>query len=151
MTNRGRPLRRFFRADKGARKNFALKISCNPLISIDSDERIQGNPTPQTLGFRSETATFQENPNRVDEQRRARRQEGAKPSIRMHSALGVRSLYHDNAAVLTGASHSPIRGSSSRVTVNEQPAMSREVTSDPVRCRTTLRPRPARMRRAALT
>jgi hypothetical protein len=65
-----------FAPTKGARKNFALKISCNPLISIDSDERIQGNPrkyNPQTLGFPSETATFQENPNRVDEQRRDRR------------------------------------------------------------------------------
>ena len=25
-------------------KNFPLKISCNLLISLDSDERIQGNP-----------------------------------------------------------------------------------------------------------
>jgi hypothetical protein len=59
--------------------------------------------------------------------------------------------YQDRAAVLTGASHRRISGWSSRLTVSEQPAMSREVTSEPVRCRTTLRPRPARMRRAALT
>jgi hypothetical protein len=43
---------------EGARKNPLLKISCNPLISLDPDERIQGNPSfsnPKTLGFRSET------------------------------------------------------------------------------------------------
>jgi hypothetical protein len=55
------------------------------LISIDSDERIQGNPrksNPQNLGFLQRNGTFQENPNRVDERRRARRRaaEGAKPT-----------------------------------------------------------------------
>jgi hypothetical protein len=41
----GPPFRRRFRDDKSARKNLLLKISCNPLISLGSDERIQGNPT----------------------------------------------------------------------------------------------------------
>ena len=65
----GPPFRRRFRDDKSARKNLLLKISCNPLISLDSDERIQGNPRKSNLiigGFRSETATSQENPNRVN-------------------------------------------------------------------------------------
>jgi hypothetical protein len=64
------PFRRLFRDDKSARKKLIRKISCNPLISLDSDERIQGNPrksNPQNLGFRSETAGIQENPNRVDD------------------------------------------------------------------------------------
>jgi hypothetical protein len=43
-----------FRDAKGARKNYLLEISCNQLINLDSDERIQGNPSfsnPQNLGF----------------------------------------------------------------------------------------------------
>src|SRR5277367_2710110 len=35
----------------------------NPLINLDSDERIQGNPTLAIGGLRSETARGQENPN----------------------------------------------------------------------------------------
>jgi hypothetical protein len=65
----GPPFRRRFRDEKSARKNLLLKISCNPLISLDSDERIQGNPRKSNLiigGFRNETATSQENPNRVN-------------------------------------------------------------------------------------
>jgi hypothetical protein len=41
---------------------------CNPLISLDSDERIQGNPrqaNPLNRGFQSETATVQGIP-RID-------------------------------------------------------------------------------------
>ena len=79
----GPPFRRRFRDDKSARKNLLLKIPCNPLISLDSDERIQGNPSfsnPQNLGFSQRNGTFQENPNRVDERRRVRRREGAKPT-----------------------------------------------------------------------
>ncbi len=50
----GPPFRRVFRGDKSARKKFLRKIACNPLISLDSDERIQGNPSfsnPQNQGF----------------------------------------------------------------------------------------------------
>jgi hypothetical protein len=57
------------RNNKGARNNLLLKISRNPLISLDSYERIQGNPrksNPQKLEFRGQTATFQETPNRVE-------------------------------------------------------------------------------------
>src|SRR5580698_1435419 len=71
----GPPFRRLFRDRRSASKNSLLKISCNPLISQDSSERIQGNPrktNPQKLGFRGETATFQENANQVDEGRRSR-------------------------------------------------------------------------------
>jgi hypothetical protein len=53
-------------ADKGARNICPAKNPRNPLISLDSDERIQGNPrksNPQNRGLRSETATRQENPN----------------------------------------------------------------------------------------
>jgi hypothetical protein len=60
-----------------------LKISGNPLISLDSVERIQGNPSfsnPQNLGFSRRNGTFQANPNRVDERRRDRLREGAKPT-----------------------------------------------------------------------
>jgi hypothetical protein len=49
------------------RENFSLaKNSRNPLISLDLDERIQGNPrksNAHNLGFRSETAGVQDNPN----------------------------------------------------------------------------------------
>src|ERR1700735_912291 len=54
MPNRGAAVSTALSRDKSARKNFLLKISCNPLISIDSDERIKGNPrkpTPQNRGF----------------------------------------------------------------------------------------------------
>ena len=54
----GLPLRRFFCDSKSARKNRPLKVSCNPLISLDSDERIQGNPResqPYSRRFRSGT------------------------------------------------------------------------------------------------
>jgi hypothetical protein len=50
----GPPFRRLFRDDTSARKKRILKISHNPLISLDSDEKIQGNPrksNPQNLGF----------------------------------------------------------------------------------------------------
>jgi hypothetical protein len=79
----GPPFRRLFPDDKSARKNLLLKILCNPLISLDPDERIQRNPrksNPQNLGFPRRDGTFQENPNRVDERRRDRRREGAKPT-----------------------------------------------------------------------
>jgi hypothetical protein len=79
----GPPSRRLFRDDKSARKKTSLKILCNPLISLDSVERIQGNPSfsnPQNLGFSQRNGTFQENPNPVDERRRDRRREGAKPT-----------------------------------------------------------------------
>jgi hypothetical protein len=93
MAHGGPPFQRRLRDDKSARKNYPLKISCNPLISIDSDERIQGNPrksNPQNLGFSQPNRDVQENPNRVDDRRRARCREGAKPdSIQMHSGLTV--------------------------------------------------------------
>ena len=62
----GPPLPGRFRDDKSARKNLLLKISCNPLISLDSDERIQGNPSfsnPHKRGFGSQTGANQETPN----------------------------------------------------------------------------------------
>jgi hypothetical protein len=41
----GSPFRKLIRDDKSARKNLPLKNSCNPLISLDLDERIQENPS----------------------------------------------------------------------------------------------------------
>jgi hypothetical protein len=55
---------------QGARKNIRAEILCNPLISLDSDERIQGNPRESNTlkpSFRNETAGFQENPKRTRE------------------------------------------------------------------------------------
>ena len=55
-----------FEGRQGAetRRNLFVRfMPYNPLISLDSDERIQGNPTLKTGGFRSETARDQENPN----------------------------------------------------------------------------------------
>ena len=49
--------------DKGPQKNFWRFMPCNPLISLDSDERIQGNPIADKRGFRGEQPTRQENPN----------------------------------------------------------------------------------------
>jgi hypothetical protein len=79
----------FFRDDKSGRKNSSRFYPRNPLKSLDSDERIQGNPTLIIGGLRSETATRQENPNRVDQTEcRARRREGAKTdSIQRQRAL----------------------------------------------------------------
>jgi hypothetical protein len=48
------------------RANFnSAKIPRNPLIRLDSDERIQGNPTFIIGRFSNETSARQENPNRV--------------------------------------------------------------------------------------
>ena len=59
--------------------------------------------------------------------------------------------YHESAAVLTGASQRRVRQSSSTATVSEHPAMSSEVTNEPVRYRVTITPRPSRTRLAAFT
>jgi hypothetical protein len=43
-----------YSGEPGVAKKFSTKIARNPLISLDSDERIQGNPSfsnPQKLGF----------------------------------------------------------------------------------------------------
>jgi hypothetical protein len=43
-----------YSGEPGVTKNFSPKIPRNPLISLDSDEGIQGNPSfsnPQKLGF----------------------------------------------------------------------------------------------------
>src|ERR1700744_3914867 len=52
--------------ERGPRNIFSASIARNPLISLDSDERIQGNPNksnPFNRWFRDEGATLQENPN----------------------------------------------------------------------------------------
>jgi hypothetical protein len=52
--------------EKGDGKKFLRFIPCNPLISLDSDERIQGNPNksnPIIGGFFDKAAIGQENPN----------------------------------------------------------------------------------------
>jgi hypothetical protein len=62
------PFRRLEPHGKSAEKNFCSLCPRNPLISLDSDERIQGNPrksNPHYRGFCSETAGAQDNPNRV--------------------------------------------------------------------------------------
>src|ERR1700722_1400060 len=54
------------RKGKGLRKNFPRFKPRNSLKSLDSDERIQGNPRQSRAhnwGLRSETARSQENPN----------------------------------------------------------------------------------------
>jgi hypothetical protein len=51
---------------KAQRKKLPRFMPCNPLKSLDSDERIQGNPRESNalnLGFQSETAKGQDNPN----------------------------------------------------------------------------------------
>jgi hypothetical protein len=51
---------------KAPTKNFPQFAPCNPLISRESDERIQGNPrecNTSERGVRRETAARQENPN----------------------------------------------------------------------------------------
>jgi hypothetical protein len=52
---------------RSAAKIFSALYPCNPLISLNPDERIQGNPSFSNghwRGVRSETAAVQENPNR---------------------------------------------------------------------------------------
>src|SRR5277367_1962175 len=51
------------RQEKGLRKKFPRFKTRNPLKSLYSDERIQGNPRLISGGLRSETATRQESPN----------------------------------------------------------------------------------------
>jgi hypothetical protein len=58
-----------FLGEAGRAKKYPRKIRRNPLISLDSDERIQGNPrksNPPEEGFRAEMGPVQDNPNRVD-------------------------------------------------------------------------------------
>src|ERR1700722_12380511 len=50
------------RRKRPQKKNYGF-ISSKPLKSLDSDERIQGNPIAQNQDFRSETARRQEHPN----------------------------------------------------------------------------------------
>jgi hypothetical protein len=65
--------------------NRGVTVSCNPLISIDSYERIQGNTAPKNMVFSQRSGTFKEDPNQVDEQRRDR----ANGSIQMPSGLVI--------------------------------------------------------------
>jgi hypothetical protein len=60
------PLWRFKRQGKSVRNKFPRLKPRNPLKSLDSDERIHGNPrqsNPHERGLRSETTRGQENPN----------------------------------------------------------------------------------------
>jgi hypothetical protein len=77
--DRGLPFGASQREGKARDKTFPRFGPLNPLKSIDSDERIQGNPTLIIERLRIETATSQENPNRPDE-RPVRRREAAKPT-----------------------------------------------------------------------
>jgi hypothetical protein len=52
--------------DKRLKKNFWSFFPCNSLISLDSDERIQGNPIADKRGFRGEKVARQDNPNRLE-------------------------------------------------------------------------------------
>jgi hypothetical protein len=65
--------------------NRGVTVSCNPLINIDSYERIQGNTTPKNMVFSQRNGSFKENPNQVDEQRRDSRRDRANGSIQMPS------------------------------------------------------------------
>jgi hypothetical protein len=70
---------------KGGRKIFRTKTPHNPLKSLDSDERIQGNPRKskaQKRGLQTETPKRQENPNlsRLTDLS-ARRQDGSQPTL----------------------------------------------------------------------
>ena len=72
------PLRRSDgpRGPEGSEKKFLAKISRNPLISLVSDERIQGNPSfsnPLFEGFQSQTGAGQEIPNGPPSARDAKR------------------------------------------------------------------------------
>jgi hypothetical protein len=67
MASTARSLRE--RRGKSVKKKIIAKIPRNPLKSLDSDERIQGNPSfskPQKRVVRGERATSQENPNVID-------------------------------------------------------------------------------------
>src|SRR5580704_19557888 len=56
-------------SDKTTRKNFPLKILCNLLISLDSDEEIQGNPrksNPDKRGSLKQNGGRPRKPKRTD-------------------------------------------------------------------------------------
>jgi hypothetical protein len=59
----GSPLREANSGGESAKKKLPMKIPCNPLIRLVSDEEIQGNPRVKRQGFRSEKAANQEKPN----------------------------------------------------------------------------------------
>jgi hypothetical protein len=46
-----------------ASQKFPSIVPCNPLKRLDPDERIQGNPTRVSGGFRSKRGARQEKPN----------------------------------------------------------------------------------------
>src|ERR1700722_11930552 len=83
---------RRFQTPGRTEKNFLTKIACNPLITLVSHERIQGNPRKsnvQKLGFRRETARGQEKPNEATGHSRRRpacSRGGIGDSARRHSA-----------------------------------------------------------------
>jgi hypothetical protein len=90
--SRGRRFDGSFATTKARAKKTLLKISCNPLISLYSGERIQGNPresNPHNLGFSQRNGTLQENQNRVHERRRARRWERAMSICNRGKVLGA--------------------------------------------------------------
>jgi hypothetical protein len=72
------PFRAFQRQGKNARRNFSRFRPRNPEKSLDSDERNQVN-LRKSYPLRSETATDQENPKRIDRTNVvARRPEGSR-------------------------------------------------------------------------
>jgi hypothetical protein len=54
---------RRLKAEEIDRKKFPRVFQRNPLISLDYDERIQGNPIAGNWSFRGEMGRAQENPN----------------------------------------------------------------------------------------
>jgi hypothetical protein len=110
-----------FATTKAPWKNFSLKIWCNPLISLDSNERIQGNPSfynPQNLGFSQAKRDVPRKPK--PDQRAASRtaSRGSQTdSIQMHSGLGLLSALMNGhqsqrgrtaAGIVTGFGAQPI-------------------------------------------
>jgi hypothetical protein len=115
------PSRRRFRDPKKPQEKNFKKIPRNPLISLDLDERIQGNPSfsnPHNLGFSSEKATIQENPNPIDLDglEMAPLRASRTDSIQRRSASSGKSADGQERPMRRqGALHAPIRTSGRRI------------------------------------
>ena len=87
---------------KRARKNFSAKIPRNPLISLDSDERIQGNPRKS-------------NPHkRRSSQRNGQEPRKSKRSDRTNVASPLRQRTHTDSIQRRSALGDPVRSASCR-------------------------------------
>src|SRR5215475_8137858 len=108
------------RHEEGSEKKYIQRIPRNPLISLDSDERIQGNPREskaEERGLRRESTARQENPNRPD-----KRPETEAALVVRPSGLGLQPIEGARGLLRRQANGSGIGGRPLRARVKFGPA-----------------------------